>query len=317
MTQRLIYNVTGQTLRHVPSSLQATIAWVLEDLRYDVDSTARELDSGTAAVDTATEATTAAAGPGQANPRLMTVASTTGFAVSTPRVPSWYEIVGTGGSEFFKLSGLATDASLTSELPLIGTYASGATVRGVVCTTAAIDVAVLQDEQRVQQDLPMRVVWTYADGTRHQEQVRLVREDAADLFATAIEADVRDLFPDLDTRMTYHGRNVLSPFVRSVIRQIRADALEKNIRIEELLTGEQGHWCAVYRTLKHLDALGNRPASEDQGAAWKKYVADEYEKRWNGLTIGTTGAETMELERVSATAATSDGNTYRSPFAEM
>lgn len=312
MTQRLVYNVTGQTISHVPGTYQATIAWVLQDMTLDVDTAARTLDSGTAAVDTASESTTAAAGPGQANPRLMTVASTTDVAIGTS-----YQIVAPSGeSEIFECSGLTTNTSILSRLPLFGTYASGSTIRGITCTTAAILAAVVQDEQRVQADEPMRIVWTYADGTRNQEQVRLVRENGADLFVAAIATDLRDIFPDLDTRMTHHGRETLSPHIRTTIRQFRSDALERGEAIEEWLTGEQGHWAVVWRTMLHLAMLGNIPANVD-AREFKDYCKSEYTKRWIGLTSGEGGREVLKLEPVSVTAPGSNDTTYRRVIAEL
>ena len=311
MTKRIVYNVTGQTLTHVPSTRQSSIAWRLEDLRYDVDNTtSRLLDSGTAAVDTATEATTAAAGPGQANPRLITMASTAGFAVGTI-----YEISGTGGVEFFEVAAVTTNTSITATLPLIGTYATSSTVQGRTHTTAAILAAVVQDEDLVTSDVPMRIVWVYADGTRHQEQVRLVRDNASDLFVAQIVADCRETFPDLDTRSAYHGRDVITPWARSMIRQYRADALEKRIKIEEWLGGEQGHWAVVWRTLYHLARLGNVPANVDP-REWAEYCKGEYTRRWDGLVVGLAGSEVLKQESISGTAA-SEPLDYRPIFGEL
>lgn len=312
MTQRLIYNVTGQTMRHVPDAYQASISWALQDLTLDVDNAARTLDSGTAAVDTTTEVITAAAGPGTANPRLLTMASTTGFAVGTT-----YQIVSPAGeSELFECSGITTDASILARLPLLSSYPVGSTIRGITCTTAAVLAAVVQDELRVQADEPMRVVWTYADGTRKQEQVRLVRENGSDLFIAAVSADLRDIFPDLDTRMSYAGRETLSPHIRTVIRQFRADALERGEAIEEWLTGEQGHWAVVYRTLLHLAMLGNVPGNVD-AREFKDYCKSEYTKRWTGLISGEGGREVLKIEPVSVTAPASDDTTYRRVIAEL
>jgi hypothetical protein len=312
MTQRLNYNVTGQTMRHVPDVYQSSVAWVLQDLLLDVDNAARTLDSGTAAVDTATEVITAAAGPGQANPRLMTMASTTDLAIGTS-----YQIVAPNGeSEIFECSGLTTNTSILSRLPLLGSYPIGSTVRGVTCTTAAILAAVLQDELRVQADEPMRVVWTYSNGLRKQEQVRLVRENGSDLSIPAIAADLRDIFPDLDTREAHHGRDVLTPHIRTVIRQFRADALERGEVIEEWLTGEQGHWAVVWRTMLHLAMLGNVPGNVD-AREFKDYCKSEYMKRWTGLTSGEGGREVLKIDPVSVTAPASDDTTYRRVIAEL
>jgi len=312
MVQRLRYNVTGQTLRHVPATRQATIAWSLEDLRYDVDNASRVLDSGTAAVDTATEALTSALGPGEANPRLGTVASTAGFVAGES-----YDLVAASGvREVVEVEGLTSNTSVLLKHPPSIRYASGSTIRGLAHTTAAIDSSVLQDEQRVIGDWPMRVVWVYADGYRYQEQVRLVRDDQTDLFVAAILADVRDLFPDLDTRLAHHNRDTLTPHVRATIRRIRADALERKIVIEEWLSGEQGHWAAVWRTLLHLAQLGNVPGTTDP-REWVAYCKAEYEARWLGLTIGEPGKETVQIEPTSGTAPESHDTTYRSVIASL
>jgi hypothetical protein len=315
MTIRLAYNVTGATLRHSPPTQQASVVWTLEDLRYDDDNAARTLDSGTAVVDTATEVTIAIAGPGQANPRLIDVASTTGFAVSTDRARTFYEIVDaqTGERESLELDGIDTDDALIAKQPLTRAYAVGSTIRGLTHVTAAIDAAVLQDEQRVMGDWPMRVLWVYPDGARHQEQVRLVRDTESDLFVTAIRADIRDVFPDVDTRMAYQGRDTLAPHIRTQIRQIRAILLGKGIRAEESLGGEPAHWCAVWRTLHHLATLGNIPANVDA-----REFKDECRMQANAfldqLTIGSGGKERLDIEPVSGTAATSDSTIYRPLF---
>ncbi|MGL5912290.1 MAG: hypothetical protein ACRCZP_19955 [Phycicoccus sp.] len=304
MTIRLAYNVTGQTLRHSPPTQQASVIWTLEDLRYDDDNAARTLDSGTAAVDTATEVTIAIAGPGQANPRLLDVASTAGFAVSTDRARTFYEIVDaqTGEREPLEVDGIDTNDALIAKHPLTRAYAVGSTIRGLTHVTADIDAAVLQDEQRVMGDWPMRVLWVYPDGSRHQEQVRLVRDTESDLFVTAIRADMLDVFPDIDTRMSYQGRDTLAPHIRTSIRQIRAELLSKSMLLEEHLAGDQIHWHAVWRTLKHLAMLGNIPANVD-ARDFKEYVAGEASRTWDALTIGSGGTERLKTEPVSGTAA--------------
>lgn len=304
---RLAYNVTSpaQSLRHIPSTRQASLSWILEDAREEIGDGDRTLDSGgPVAVDTTTEVTTAAAGRGQANPSLMTVASTTGFVVG-----GTYEIVGTNGVEVFEVAVVTTNTSIAATLPLIGSYPLGSTIQGRMHTTATVSASVIQDADRVANDWPMRVVWIYADGTRHQEQVRLVHDPEADLFVVPIVADIRAVFPDVDTRMQYHNRDVLTPHVRAVIRQIRADALGMGIHQERWLTGDQGHWLAVYRTLVHLANLGDFPGNVEV-TDWIAYCKGEYDKRWNALVMGYGKAEVLEQNR-QGVAAASDGTSYR------
>lgn len=320
--QRLVYNLTGQTLTHVPDVRRASATWRLEDLRYDIDSSGRLLDSGSVTVDAATETLTAAAGPGTADPRRLTVASTAGYAVGTT-----YELVsadGDGDRELAVVAGLPTGEILL-EHPLIGSYPTGSTIRGITLTTAAIASAVVQSENRVQGDWPMRIVWTYPDGARVQEAVRLVRETAGDILAHRIVADVRDLFPDVDTRMQRHGRDTLMPHVRLQIRQFRAAYLARGLREEEFLGGEKAHWAMVWRVLWHLARLGNAPQADGTAgivsgsSEWATYCKSEYERNWHALTVGEGGPDVVHVEPVSSTSVspTSRDETYRRVIGEL
>lgn len=318
--QRLIYNLTGQTLTHIPDTRRATATWRLEDLLRDIDDSARLLDDGSVSVDAATEAITAEAGPTETNPRRVTVASTTGFVVG-----HWYEIVSAtagGDLERVKLAGIETNAALTFEHPLIGTYPSSSTVQGVELVTAAIDAAVVQLERRVQQDEPMRIVWTYPDGYRYQEAVRLVRDSSDDRTITAIVDDVRGMFPDIDTRMQRHGRDTLIPHARMVIRQIRTDLLTRKLVAENYLAGDKAHWVTVWRLLWHLARLGNAPSTGDAGVGvsandWAAYCKGEYERYWHALTAGEGGPETIVTDPVSVTSPSSTDTTYRRVIMEL
>lgn len=323
MAHHLRYNVTGQVLRHVPGTYQATATWVLEDLLRSADTTGRTLASGSAVLDSATEALTAAAGPTTADPTLLTVASSAGFAVRTDRDGrpiSRYEIVDASGiGERFTLAGLTATSLVTLE-PLTRSYAaSGCTIRGVELATNApggttFD-AIAADEQLLTQDRPMRLVWTYADGFRHQQQVRIFRDDAIDIAQDAVVADIRENFPDVATRMEYHGRDTLPGHVRSWIRQLRAAALGRKITLETWLTGELGHFAVVWRVLAHLAQLGNTPAqSPAVDKPWARYCTEQFELFWGALMIGDGHSETMKVDPVFASSPTSHDETYRAPI---
>jgi hypothetical protein len=318
MTERLTYGVTGQVLRHVPGTRQVTAEWALEDLRYSYSTTARTLDSGTALVDAATEPLLTDAGPGQADPTLLEVASTTGFALRFDQYgepKATYEIVTPDGRrEYFTLAGITTDASLHTLEPLQRPYPAGCTIRGVELVTAPILAAVLTDEQRALSDWPMRVVWRYPDGFRAQEQVRIVRDDAIDLSVDDVTDDVLGLFPELATRLEYQGRPTLPAFIRTAIRQVRADALSRGIELERFLSGEQGHWAVVYRTLHHLAQMGHAPGNAEDTETlrgWREYTKASYDARWLGLTVGEPGSEVVETEPTSGTAPSSGSTVYR------
>lgn len=318
--QRLIYSLSGQVLTHVPDVRRASATWALEDLRHDVDSASRILASGSSNVDATSTTTTAAVGPDQDDPRGGPVASSAGFVVG-----GTYEMVAAnaaGDRELVTVAG-APSGALRFEHPLIGEYPTGSTIRGITLTTGAIPTPVVSDENRVQADWPMRLVWTYPDGSRAQEGVRLVREDRSDQLVAQVTSDVRDLFPDLDTRMQRHGRDTLAPTVRLVLRIFRADMLGRGLLVEQVLAGDKGRWCLVWRTLWHLARLGNAPQAEigatfgGSATDWSEYCKGEYERAWHSLTIGEGGPEVLVIEPMSSTAPASHDTTYRLVIGEL
>ncbi len=316
MTQRLIYNLTGQVLRHVPGARQTGATWVLEDLLYGAGETGRTLDSGTATLDAASQALTAAAGPSRTSATEVSIAATAAFVPRADRNGdpiATFEIVDASGvGEHVVVVGVTTNQTLHLRDPLTRDYpATTSTIRGIELSTAAISASVVQDENRMHGDWPMRIVWTYADGHRYQEQVRLLRDDAIDISRDAVVREIRTLFPDVATRMAYNGNDTLPGHVGSMIRLLRADALGRSIRLEEFLAGEQGHWAVVYRTLWHLAMLGNAPAQSGDPTAWATHCKAQFESRWLGLVVGEAGREVVELDGATATASSSDASEYR------
>lgn len=317
MTQRLVYNDSSPVLRHTPEVRVTTADWVLEDMLRPAGSAAKTLQSGTAAVDAATEAITADAGPAEANPRLVTVAATAGFVVG-----GHYEIVAaTGEREPVEVAAIVLNTSLAFVNPLFAAYPSGSVVQGVELV-AAIDTAIVQDEQRMRQDEPLRIVWTFPSGSarrHHQEMVRLVRYDHGDVDLARVRADVFELFPDADTRFTYKGRDTLTPQVRIAYRGLRTILLDRKIRIEEWLVGDQGHFALVWRTLWHLAQLGNSPGGDNRmdPREWMEYCRGEFERYWGRLTVGEGGAEVGVVEPVNDTMASTTDTRYRRVFEEL
>jgi hypothetical protein len=319
MTQRLVYNISGQVLRHTPEVRVATATWVLEDMMRSAGSPAKTLDSGSVVVDAATEAITADAGPAETNPRQVLVASTAAFVVGTR-----YEIfhAASGVREPVEVVAIDTNVSLSFRDPLFATYPTGSVVQGTELVTAAVLDAVVQDEPRMQLDDPLRIVWTFPAGSgrrHHQELVRLVRYDHGDVDLARARADVYAVFPDTDTRFAYKGRDTLTPHIRVVYLQLRAMLLDRKIRIEEWLVGDQGHFALVWRTLWHLAQLGNKPGGDDQldPTAWAEYCKGEFDRFWGALTIGEGGAEVGVIEPHNDVLNSTTDQTYRKVFGEL
>src|SRR5690606_13374717 len=111
-----------------------------------------------------------AAGPGTPNPRRVSMASTSGIEVGR-----MYLMREGGRSELVEVAGLSVDAYVDLRHALVGSYTSAATLEGVTM------VALLPDEiaattRYADHDEPLRIVWTYANGERHQQQIRVVRQ---------------------------------------------------------------------------------------------------------------------------------------------
>lgn len=319
MTQPLYYNVADQVLRHTPEVRVAAADWVLEDMLRTAGNPARVLQSGSVVVDAATEAITADAGPAEADPRTVLVASTTGFVVGTR-----YEIFNadTGDREPVEVTAIDANTSLTFRDALFVAYPSGSVVQGTELVTAVIDDSIVQDEQRMRHSEPLRVAWTFPAGSgrrHHLELVRLVRFGHGDVDLQRARADVYAVFPDTDTRFAYKGRDTLTPHIRVAYAQLRAMLLDRKIHVEEWLIGDQGHFALVWRVLWHLAQLGNAPGGDNRmdPREWGEYCKGEFDRFWGGLTVGEGGSEVAVVNPVNDTISSTTDQTYRRVFGEL
>jgi hypothetical protein len=304
---KLRANVSGQVLRHTPSVYQASATYELHDMRRDEDAPAadRVLGSGSGTLYDFDTTTNATAGPGTANALHVPVVSTSaGSGVYIDkREPMVLQIVApNGASELFHVDGFVADNYVLAKAPLAGTYPNGSTVRAISFVTAAIPDAVVDDEQRLQGQWPMRVVWTYANGERHQQQVVLVRHDFGDVDEVAVLRDIRQLFPDIEQRLEQHGHPTLPDFVDAEYRQLRSRHLDRGQVLERFLAGEQGHWALVWGVLFHCAALGHGRDRDLADTTWLDHCRDNRDMFWLALTEGVSGKETMHTDVVSDTA---------------
>jgi hypothetical protein len=132
-TQELLLGVASQSLvLDSPRPLTSITSVAIYELDADDTGVAEVATNGSAAVDTATEATTAAAGSDQADPQALTVASTAGFVAGRR-----YQIAKAGVSESFELESIGS-GSLRVRRPLLNAYASGATLSAPYRATIAM-----------------------------------------------------------------------------------------------------------------------------------------------------------------------------------
>lgn len=134
-TQELIFGVTGQSLvLTVERPLTSVTSVSVYELDADDTSTAEVATTGSAAVDTATETITVAAGPAQTDARKLTMASTTGFVAGRR-----YLISGGGLSETFEVDGTPSATVIYTRTPIWNDYAIGATIAGTLRATIDVD----------------------------------------------------------------------------------------------------------------------------------------------------------------------------------
>ena len=155
-TTALVYGQTGQTLAvRITQGRPTSATFAVYRSYYDETSATAEF-SGTATVDSVTTTLSAAAGPSQADPRLLTL-TTTGIAegsryqLAQESVSEWVDIVQVGTS------------TVRTRLPIQHDYAIGATFKGAYLT-AAVDatwIAALANLSELVDTTPdYRVKWT-------------------------------------------------------------------------------------------------------------------------------------------------------------
>lgn len=283
----------GRVLEHYPAVRQASATWELHDLTFGEESVARILASGSTTLDSASQAVSAAVGRGQANPDRLPMANTSAFVVGRR-----YELVHAedGRTERVKVVAIYANNYLTTDLPLMGAYPNGSTVRGLRLVTLALPAAVYDDDNLVREGRRLRIVWTYADGTRFQQQARVVRHDATDLVPHEIEEEILRMWPDINTRLTHHNKPVLPGLVASAMNELLTMLRKQGLDPLRYLTGDVGKWAVVWRTLMTQAQLGNVPGSTSADR-WQDYTAEQFERFWPHLTDGTPGEETTETSK--------------------
>jgi hypothetical protein len=287
----LRFGETSRTVTHVPATVQASATWEVHDLTETVSSSAYVAAAGAATIDSLALATSAAAGPATANGRRITMTSTAGVTVGR-----WYMMTATGKTELVEVEGVSTSAYVDLVHPLAGSYETGAVLRGVTMTASLPD-AIAASRDHLDRDEPLRIVWTYASGEIHQQQLRVVRQDHGDYDKAGILGDVRRLFPDVSTRTEHKGKDTLGELVDTIYRQHRAEILSDGDKPERVLHGEQGQWVMVWSTLEHLAAQGNAPEQQDP-TLWLDHCQRQVKRFWGSTRRGLAGERTAAVAPV-------------------
>lgn len=166
----ILYGVAGQVVFYDcpqgrPSSV--TSVDVFEDGEGDT-SDGEDAITGSASIESVTTTLDDDAGPGEADPTLVPVASTTGFEVGR----RYLLTNALGQTEWIEIAGINSGVAVYSRTPLMNTYASGDDLESTR-VEATIDTTWASNDNNVSAPLcprpRYRLVWTYvASGTTYR-----------------------------------------------------------------------------------------------------------------------------------------------------
>lgn len=306
----VLFGGGARDLTHVPPSRVASATVQVEDLTEADDSADRFIvSSGAATIDAYSTTTTAAAGAGQPDPRVLTHAGATATA---GRV---YEVTAPDGRHELFTAEAATATTLRSAVPLSGAYPTGSTVRGVQlsCTFPAPAAA---DEDLFDANPPIRVRWAYtaADGSawRVDELVRLTRGTPAARGLAAVELNLRTTKPELVRGLGPQG-SALRNLVASVASRLTSELRSKGIEPDRFFSGDEGFELLKQACVLEMAEDGIAPANMD-AAGYAALQAQKFSRMWMNATRGTDSAVAATTSRNDDTAAPGSSKAVRSPW---
>lgn len=306
----VIFASGAQDLVHVPPARVTSATFAIEDLTQSDDSSTRFIVAAgsVATIDTYDVAITAQAGRGRPDPRLMT------HAGATATVGRDY-FIETAGGAFEKFTcDEATSTTILAGGALSGLYASGSHVRGAQIS-ASFPSLNAGDEDLFDGDPPLRVRWTYVlSGTvwRVDEIIRLVRAPSGQRALGAVEAALRQGWPELVGAAGSHG-NRIRDMVARVSSRLDARLRGRGINPETLMAGGLGFELLLQRCVLQLAEDGFHPKTRD-AQLYVDEQAREFVRLWEAMTVGTSAEGAADIDRDRDMAAAGTSRKVRSPF---
>jgi hypothetical protein len=299
-----------QPLVHLPLARASAATYLVEDLTESNDNPARELVASTAAtVDSYANAITVAAGPGAADPRLLTFAA--GTAPTLGRRYLLEHVDGRG--ELVRCVG-GTTTTMRLAVPLQGSFPIGATIRGIE-VSGTFPSAAAADEDRFESDEPCRVTWTYTMRGlvwNVSELIRLQRSRAEARYLGDVVIALQEGWPEL-VALVPSTAHAVENMVRFAARRLDSRLRGKQIEPAEFYTGAQGFDLLLQRTVLHFADSGFAPKSRTPDL-FREEQRKEFAIMWDGLTVGAAGQGTTDVDRGTDTAHSGPSKKKRNPF---
>lgn len=283
-TQEIVFGVASQSLvLEVDRPLTSITSVYVYEMDADDTSSAEAATTGAAAVDSASEAITVAAGPSQTDPRKLTMASTAGFVAGRR-----YLISGGGLSESFEIDGTPSGTVIYTRTPLWNDYAIGATIAGTLRATIAVSDSWAADASNLSAALNpnarYRVRWTVIHSDTSETVVHLRNLDLVRYGAnpTVTPLDVDNAFPGwLDGLSRDHQKSRGRVLIAEALRSVRLDLYRHGIADQALRNAEVFAELVIARTIHATIKDSVLRGGEDGGRL--DVAMKDYEARIAGL----------------------------------
>lgn len=287
-THRVIHGGGSQTLSTVPYSDQdepkvvTSATYSIVDLRRGEDDSERTIQASTAAtVDSVSTTTTAAAGTGAADKRLIPLTSATGVAEGTH-----YVIDSGSGLRELVLVDYIDSLNVYARDPLRFAYASGSTFKGVEVSGTFPSAEAADDESLEDGGGPYAIDWVFVGVTPayKRELVWVVRSD------NKYYAAVSDVMM-LDQTVANVTRDVvrLEICVAQAHRDFRAALRERGVDMDDYHGGENARDAVTYRAAAIARSHMRSPRDVE--------IAREYNAIYRGKVANITPAGTVITDK--------------------
>ncbi len=286
-----IYRDQGdQQLVHIPPVRVTSAEYIIEDLAEGESSADRVIASGAATIDALSESIAADSGRGTTSPRRIAVAGSTALRART------YALEENGETEIVTLEGVTPNAVITDS-PVSAAYTDAGQLRGVE-VSATFPGAAAADENRQEDDHPLRVIWTYTIDSRLvrvREQIRLRRVASDQAYLGQMVKAVRRDWPELVQALPKEA-NAVRTLVRSCSDFVVARLMARGINADAFLAGRQGFQVLMSRVLWRFGERGHSPGGTDL-EEWRNEQKNNFRSAWRQLVVGNPGVDTADVDQ--------------------
>ena len=315
MRHYITHDGGGQTLYHLPMDYMAkasrvtSATYTIVDLREPEDGAAREVQtSASATVDSASLTLAAAAGPTQANPRLIQLDAVTGLVEGHSYI---LEGATSGLTEVVVVDRIdATNFYAYTRHAIRNVFATSDTFRGVEIQGTFPSAEASDDDKLENGGGPYGIIWSYTIDGRPYSPIddAYVRRFTVQPMCT--ESDVLQSYPRLEDRA--RNQISLSDAIASASRHARSELENAGIKPENLIGSETLAMAATYRSiataLRWLRTDGDGDSDD----------IDHYENQYRHLIRSLlNGRPSERTSSVEARAATADPGGRKISFDEL